>query len=41
MTITILDFFKKSQRPLYYKTKMNQLRVGEILSLGGLKQDEG
>ena len=41
MTITILDFFKKAQRPLYYKTKMNQLRVGEILSLGGLKQDEG
>lgn len=37
-SLDILTFFKRCHRPLYYKAKLNQLRNGERLSLGGVRQ---
>ncbi|MEZ9750352.1 hypothetical protein AB4425_12870 [Vibrio sp. 10N.261.51.A1] len=39
--MTLLEFFKRARRPLYYKSKLNQLRNHEVLSLGGVRQSIG
>lgn len=38
ITMSLLTLLKHCRRPLYYKTKINQLRNHETLSLGAIRQ---
>ncbi|MGR5308084.1 hypothetical protein [Vibrio mediterranei] len=38
ITMSLLTLLKHCRRPLHYKTKINQLRNHEILSLGAIRQ---
>lgn len=41
LSMTLLDFFKQSRRPIYYKSKLNQLSNNEVLSFGGIRRSIG